>query len=103
MKATHVKDLPTSASGAIQALYRLDPPLSRASYDDDIIDVIEYVVVSAVAVLGQPETFIFPADGNGDVLDWLELPGSYRGGYDHEEALDGLLSSQVERGNGLDA
>ena len=33
------------------------------------------------------ETYIFPADEDGNVLDWGELEGSYRGGMDHEEAL----------------
>jgi len=46
-----------------------------------------HVVVSATDVMDGPETYIFPADGDGVVLSWQEMPGSYRGGLDHAEAL----------------
>jgi len=39
-----------------------------------------------------PETYIFPAKKSGDIFevaDWGELNGSYRGGFDHAEALKG--------------
>jgi len=36
-----------------------------------------------------PETYIFPANGNGKVLSFLELEGSYRGGLNHFKALEG--------------
>jgi hypothetical protein len=50
----------------------------------------EYVVVSAVDVpFSGPETYIFGADENGGITDWMELPGSFRGDLDHEEALKG--------------
>jgi|TARA_E500000331_G_scaffold348370_1_gene389881 hypothetical protein len=65
-------------------LYRLSEPL--AGY--------EYVVVSAAKdarndygqVVG--ETFIFGSDESGRVKSFLELPGSYRGGLDHQKALN---------------
>lgn len=62
-------------------LYRLDP--HPEGY--------EYVVVSAVMVPygGGPETYIFRADAQGNVLDWSELEGSLRGSLDHAEALRG--------------
>jgi len=51
----------------------------------------EYVVVSATdVVLGiaaGPETYIFAADSNGEVTDWMELPGSFKGALDHVGAL----------------
>lgn len=48
----------------------------------------KYVVSSAtVAMFSGPETYIFPADEHGNVLNWLDLDGSYKGGLDHEEAI----------------
>jgi hypothetical protein len=54
-----------------------------------------YVAVSAVPWVGspgrsKPETYIFPTDAMGQVLDWGELPGSFQGGMDHARALKGL-------------
>lgn len=63
-------------------LYRLDPPMPTEEQPT------EFVVVSAtVAPFTGPETYIFPADEDGDITDWGELDGSYRGGLDHTEAL----------------
>jgi hypothetical protein len=71
-------------------------------------DYTQYVIVSAVdlrthfmdeggrlpELFAHPveplETFIFPADKDGCVLDWGELEGSYRGDLNHERALNGL-------------
>lgn len=62
-----------------QKHYRLDPPLDGIYAD---------VVVSAADVpYSGPETFIFGANEKGEISDWGELPGSYRGGLDHEQAL----------------
>lgn len=77
-----VKDLGKSGSGAAQRLYRLsDTELSSTGY----------VVVSAVCAIdwGGPETYIFASNAEGEVDDWGELDGSYRGGLDHEKALRG--------------
>lgn len=66
-------------------LYRLSEALE--SYDGN---KYEYVVVSAVDVpFSGPETYIFGADENGGITDWMELPGSFRGALDHNEALEG--------------
>jgi hypothetical protein len=35
------------------------------------------------------ETFIFPADESGSVIDWGELEGSLRGTTSHQKALEG--------------
>ena len=66
------------------ALYRCDPPMA-----DDDGDAVEHVVVSATVVpyVGGVETYIFPADTEGNVTDWGELAGSYKGGMDHSAAL----------------
>lgn len=67
-------------------LYKVTPPM--AGHND--VDMHDYVIVSAVDVpCSGPETYVFGADENGVVRDWLELDGSYRGGLSHEEALEG--------------
>ena len=72
-------------------LCHLDPPLAREAWsEEDQPPSYEHVVVSAtVASYSGPETYIFGADEAGEVAAWGELPGSYRGGLDHEEALRG--------------
>lgn len=79
--ATKVKVLEAFMGDA--ALYALYPPM----IDDD--GSFEYVAVSAVEVLGEPETYIFPADADGNVTSWGELHGSVRGTLSHGEALSG--------------
>lgn len=65
-------------------LYRLDPPME----DEYTEGPVEYVVVSAtVAMSSGPETYIFPADAEGEITDWGELSGSYKGSLDHAQAL----------------
>jgi len=64
-------------------LYRMDPPYIGN----------DYVVVSAVTVpntmtlSGGPETYIFKSDSHGLILNFSELPGSFRGDMDHKRAL----------------
>lgn len=60
-------------------LYELSEPLNGHSH----------VVVSAVVAYSGPETYIFGADPAGEVVNWPELPGSFQGGMDHTEALNG--------------
>jgi hypothetical protein len=77
-------------------LYRLDPPISYSRDSDDPSEPepelkTEYVVVSALESAfdtGRPETFIFPSDGNGFVLDFLELHGSLCDVFSIEDALE---------------
>lgn len=73
--ATKVRDLHNFTGMA--ALYKLSKPLE--GYD--------YVVVSATRVYVQVETYIFPSNENGEVVDWGELPGSMREVYNHATAL----------------
>lgn len=88
------KNLP-GATGTAH-LYRLDPPIEQKGWDGNVEATHEFVRVSATIVpdysglgYGGPETYIFPADETGEVIDWGEMDGSYRGGLDHEEALRG--------------
>ena len=58
--------------------------------DDPPAKKTKFVIVSATHVmLSGNETYIFPSNEDGKVIDWGELDGSYRGGLDHEEALRG--------------
>lgn len=46
-----------------------------------------FIVSSASVVQGEPETYLFPADPDGTIKDWLELDGSFKGDLDHERAI----------------
>lgn len=49
------------------------------------------IIVSAVDVLGRPETYIFPANEGGDgVDDWGELAGSQKDTLSHTDVLRDL-------------
>ena len=77
-------------TAALRRTYRVNPPLPYTCTLSDAKLTTEYLAVSAADVTGSgPETYIFPADEDGEVLDWLELEGSYKGGLDHERALRG--------------
>lgn len=70
--------------GAWQGLYYLSEPVSYG-YDDA---QARFVVVSAIdSDRYGAETYIFPADADGNVLCWIELDGSMHDVYDHAEAL----------------
>jgi len=85
-------------------LYHVRPPIRFGRGQAQETD---HVVVSCIDVVmpaggGEPgrvyaveadpnglETFLFAADQRGVVLDWDELPGSFRGRLDAAEALRG--------------
>lgn len=75
-------------------LYRVDPAIEfrriiflSEDYDESD-DMTQYVVVSGTTLPNAGiGTYILPADKDGRVLSWCGLPGSYRGGFDHAEAL----------------
>lgn len=76
-QATKLKKF-VSRTGADQALYRLSPPFGGK----------EYVVVSAIyAPFTGPETYIFESDDSGEIVDYVDLEGSYQGGLCHTKAL----------------
>ncbi len=76
-KAKLVKHIDDWISDA--RLYRLSTPLQGN----------KYVIVSAVVAFGSgAETYIFPADKDGNALNMLELEGSFRGALDHAQALE---------------
>lgn len=64
-------------------IYRVDPPILLPQGQ-----ATSYVWVSAVnAWFTGPETYIFASTAEGEVLDWDELDGSFRGDKDHVQAL----------------
>lgn len=72
------------------AVYLVTPPMKWSdSWEEDAPKYdASYVWVHAVDVpFSGPETYIFPCDEKGKVLDWCELEGSFRGRLDLEEAL----------------
>lgn len=82
MYAYKIRDLDGFTGRA--TLYRVSDYVEVEGTDE----VFQYIVVSATVVPSSgPETYIFPADENGKITDWGELPGSYRGGLDHAQAL----------------
>lgn len=65
-------------------LYELSEPI--VDYDEG---KHSHVIVSAVvAMYSGPETYIFPATADGEIVSWGELDGSFRGALDHNQALE---------------
>lgn len=92
--ATFIKDLSGFRGDA--KLFRLFPPLEDKVWDDEVTRH-EYVVVSGVyAMFSGPETYIFGSDAEGEVTNWGELTGSFRGSIDHETALRNAGYSTIE-------
>jgi len=75
-------------------VFELSEPTEYEGYNGEYVPMkTSYIIVSAADVpYSGPETYIFPARKVGDVfepIDMMELEGSYRGGLDHAEALEG--------------
>lgn len=88
-KATKIEKMENFRGNAV--LYRLNEPIEYPRFVfRGQKQTTEYVIVSSVIAFDHEdyETFIFPSDENGQILDWVELEGSYRGGFDHEKALN---------------
>lgn len=88
--ATEIRKLESFTGDA--RLFRLSEPMA-CGYDwesGEHKSNTEYVVVSAtIAPYSGAETYIFAASESGEIQNWMELDGSYRGGLDHAEALRG--------------
>ena len=66
------------------ALYKLS---DSVKYDNK--KTTKYVICStANAMYSGIETYIFPSNKSGKVMEWLELDGSQRGTSSHEEVLE---------------
>ncbi len=93
MKATFVRDLPVTRTGATQKLWKLDEPYILTDWDDNPTGTTEYVITSAVnALFDGPETYVFPANETGEPTSWGELDGSFRGALDHDRAITGFVA-----------
>lgn len=66
---------------------------SGEGYEKDTGET-QYIWVSAVNVpYSGPETYIFPCNEEGEILDWGELPGSFRGETNIPKALDRMIEA----------
>ena len=69
----------------------MSEPVHYDYWDEDDIDnntpKTDFILVSGVFAYSGPETYIFPANKEGNVIGWGEMDGSFRGSIDHEEAL----------------
>lgn len=82
MKATFVKKADGFAEYA--ELFRLERPKTENGV------TFEFIVVPTIKEAfdtHRPETYIFPANSNGEVLSWRELKGSFQGAMDISKAL----------------
>ena len=80
-KASFVKQLKDWTGDA--ALYELSEKVPYVKGETN------FVVVSAADTFDHgPETYIFPADEKGEILNWREMKGSLGGVMDHVKALD---------------
>jgi hypothetical protein len=88
MRADKVRDLDLINPERTRSLWRVDPPVQFFDIKSDECLTSEFIVASSVIVPGSgPETYIFPADENGAILSWAELPGSQRGIISHEDVV----------------
>lgn len=81
-------------------LFKLSKPFQYDRYDPsnkkEIPVVVEFVVVSGIdtssihELLNERETYIFAANSKGEISDWLELKGSFKGKIDHAQALKNM-------------
>lgn len=85
-RGVFVRYLPTHDDPEREAaLYRVTPPVTYEDRDTDEVMYADYVMISAIDRYGLNgglsivETYLFPADEQGRVLDWAELPGSQSG------------------------
>ena len=75
--------------------FRVEPPLQSASYDFDsesevMHEYADVILSAAVVMFTGPETYIFPANEQGEIQSWIDLDGSQRGTLSHEKVLADL-------------
>lgn len=74
------------------ALYKVTPPIRDEGYDeDDATFLIHYVIASSISggIFGA-ETYLFPANEDGEITSWVELEGSQKGVTFHETVLNDI-------------
>ena len=89
MTAKLIKSTLLGFRGTVHLYELSDPVAFDYPYSNRIFCIhTNYVVVSEANIpYSGPETYIFPADKDGEVLSWTELKGSFRGELNHERAL----------------
>jgi hypothetical protein len=83
--ATFVRDLEVLRPDVKQRLWRVDPPMAGSTGGSGPHSHV--VTSSAVVMFSGPETYIFAATAEGEIVDWGELDGSMRGVLDHNAAI----------------
>jgi hypothetical protein len=85
--------------GHEQRVFMMDPPhcgyefvmVSARNFEEFTFRLAQSIRVPAPFLGSDPmageETYIFGCDPTGEITDWEELPGSYKGGMSHAEAL----------------
>ena len=70
------------------SLYKLSESIEEYGYcDDDAIQLHDYVICSTTHLSVATETYIFPADEQGNITSWHELEGSKKDCDSHDEVL----------------
>lgn len=61
------------------------------------IDGNKFVITSTTNVqFSGPETYMFASDEKGNIIEWCELAGSYRGGLVHKTCFENIGYSTNE-------
>ena len=91
--ATIIKRQGNPNTNGDQVIAKCDPPMCGRHY---------YVCSRAISRAfdtGQAETYLFPCDEAGDITDWGELPGSFQGEMNHEQAFQNAGYTLIEGGD----
>ena len=73
------------------ALYKVNPPIREEGWgEEDAVQLHHYVIASAVDSMFGVETYLFPADGDGEITSWGELEGSMKGVVSHSAVFDNI-------------
>lgn len=72
-----------------QSLYECNPPLGWSDSDKSYEFVVASInLESSQKILGYAEVYLFGADKSGNIVDWVELPGSMKHTSEHNRAFE---------------
>jgi hypothetical protein len=100
MKIKKIKDIVFNKEDRHQILWEIENAQKFESFEETF--ETKFIVSSAVFVenffTGErvPETFLFPANENGQITSFLELRGSLNRVFDHEKAIENAGFTIVE-------
>lgn len=69
------------------ALYRCSPPIEGYERGKQKERHVFVVASASNAFGGGPETYLFPSNEAGEIVDWGELPPSQRGTLSHDKVF----------------